>query len=112
MIYERDIREQIAAVLKRDVSLSAFERWLNAESFGMFSDKSAEEAIRLVASVNLLIGELHEDVIDDVVFRDELSALLNNIVVASVPLDQPSWSGSFSANRNHQWVLVSRPLAA
>ena len=71
----------MAAVIKRDVSLSAFERWLNSKSFGMFSDNSADEAIRLVASVNLLIGELHEDVIDDAAFMMELSSLLNNILV-------------------------------
>jgi hypothetical protein len=90
MIHEQDIRDKIAAVIRRDVSLSAFERWLNSNSFGMFGD-SPDASIRLVAAVNLLIAELHDDIIDERTFRSELGELLpRNFVIDVVePVGQP-----------------------
>jgi len=78
MIHAHEVRERAASFLRRDISLSSFERWLAAESQNMFSD-SADEAIRLVAAISLLVSELHDEVIDYKQFRSELLPLINNI---------------------------------
>ena len=113
MIHERDIRERVAALLMDKLSLAAFEQWIGAESWGMFSD-SSEEAVRLVAQVNLLVSEFHDDVIDDHEFRHLLSRLLNDIVDSIVVEDHPpampyvNWrsaSPSFWVQPSHRLVV-------
>ena len=110
MIQERSIRERIADVVIGKAPLSSFERWLRIESQAMFSEAPAE-AVRLVAAVNLLISELHDDVIDDEVFRHDMLALLSTIVV-SAPVQAASWGlGRFSASPS-LLLAVRQPLAA
>src|SRR5688572_6263349 len=79
MIHEREVREKIAALLARQISLSAFERWLGSESWNMFND--SQDAVPVVASVNMLVHELHDAIISDEQFHGELASLLNNVVV-------------------------------
>ena len=85
MIQERDIREHLAAVIRREVSLAVFERWLASESWNMFND-SSHEAIELVASIHAVLSQRDDDVYSASELRLQLSALLNNITV-SVRID-------------------------
>ncbi len=78
MIQERDIRDQLAALIRREVSLSAFERWLASESWNMFNEGSLE-VIELIAAINLLVSEFHDSVINDKQFSVELLSLLNHV---------------------------------
>ncbi len=80
----------------------------------MFSD--SPNAVDFVASINLLVSELHDEVIDQRVFRLELSSLLNNIVISDqidVPQVQDPKLGRLNA-RSAQWIRLSfaRPVAA
>jgi len=105
MIQERDIRDKITALLARQVSLSVFEQWLGSESWNMFND--SPNAVHLVAAVNMLVSELHDDVISSEQFRSELADLLNNIDV-SEPIDNPAPSLDVRFSRwQDRWVVLS-----
>ena len=80
MIQHEDIRERIADLLARKVSLVEFDRSLNRDSWGMFSDGSDQSAINLLASANLLVSELYEGIIEDAQFRQELASMLGHVV--------------------------------
>ena len=83
MIHERDIRERLAEVIRRNVSLATFERWLSSESWNMFSDSSSPEAIELVSSIHLLLSQRDDNALDAAGLRSAFLSLLNNIVVSA-----------------------------
>ncbi len=86
MIHERDIRERLAAVVERRLSVGAFEQWLDAESWDMFVD-SSRDAIDLVSAIQLLLYDYYEERIDEETFVSGLARLLNNIrEVVRVPV--------------------------
>lgn len=74
MLTDHDIRERIAALLARRMSLSAFEHWIGTESWDMFNGNP--QVVPLVTAVNLLVTELHSDIIAPDEFRAELTRLL------------------------------------
>jgi hypothetical protein len=80
MIQQQDLREQIASLLNGDVSLAAFERWLGSRSWNMFNEDSPD-VVRMIAATNLRVSELHDRIIDDREFLNELRSLLNYPVV-------------------------------
>lgn len=106
MIDEVEVRAQIASLIAQKISLATFERWLASKSWGMFSDGSANEAIRLVAAVNLAVSELHDDVIDVREFRRELLSMLGEIKV-SRPLDARYALGSFGVSPANRRLVIS-----
>ena len=82
MIYERDVRAKIAAVLANEISIGDFARWIMSSSWNMHHDSSAD-AIALVSDVHLLLAERDDFSIDDDGFRLGLASLANNIVVSA-----------------------------
>lgn len=104
MIQERDIKDKIAALLEQKVSLSAFEQWLGSESWDMFNE--SPEAVPLVAAVNMLVAELHDDVIGSEQFGSELADLVNKNVV-SEPIDNPAPYRDVRFSWQDRWVVVS-----
>lgn len=85
MIHEREVRSKIAAVLRNEISLVDFERWIMSNSWNMHKDSSAS-AVNLASEIHLLLAERDDSQIDDRAFLRELALLLNNIVVAQ-PVD-------------------------
>ena len=75
----------MAAVLRNEISIVDFVRWIMSNSWNMHQD-SSHSAINLVSHIHLLLAERDEFLLDDSAFRLELSSLLNNIVV-SQPID-------------------------
>lgn len=79
MFSEHDLREQLAAYVAREISLASLERWLNAASPLPLVVDNSDAAFRLLASVNLLVSERHDNIIGADDLREELSVLLNNV---------------------------------
>lgn len=103
MIREENVRNKLAALWRREISLEQFEDWLAQASWAMHNDSNAE-AIDLVSSVHLLLSERDDRVIDEVELRHQFMGLLNDIVVrepvdarppsyyaSNVSVFQPSW---------------------
>jgi hypothetical protein len=84
MIHERDVRLKIAAVLRSEISIEDFARWIMSNSWNMQKD-SSERAVDLVSSIHLLLAERDEGVYSPEEFRRELASLLDKIII-SVPL--------------------------
>jgi hypothetical protein len=80
MIQDNDIREQIAAVLRRDISVGLLEKAVNAASREMFSQGNAA-LVDLISSIHLSLGDYYDDRIDESEFRKELSSLMDYIVI-------------------------------
>lgn len=80
MLQEKSIREHIASYLRGDASVADLDRCVSAASREMFKSGSAD-VIDLVASVQLLLSELYDDVLNEGGFRDELTAVLNTITL-------------------------------
>ncbi len=87
MIQAKDIRDQLIALLRRDISVAMFERWMDSESFNMFNEAD-ENAIDLVSSFHVLLGDYYDDRISVSEFRAYLQSLVDNIVVCA-PVDLP-----------------------
>jgi hypothetical protein len=75
MIYERDVREKIAAVLANEISIGDFARWIMSNSWNMHKD-SSDDAIALVSDVHLLLAERDDFSLNDDEFVSGLSALV------------------------------------
>ena len=113
MIQERDVRAKIAAVLRNEISIIDFARWIMSNSWNMHQDSSAS-AIELVSDIHLLLAERDDFSLDDTAFRRELLALNNSIVVSNpvdidlrIALARPYFTSS------GPWRLpVVRPAAA
>lgn len=97
MNQERAVRDDIRALIRGDVSLAAFERSIGLKSQCMFRDGSSEGDIRLIAAANLLISELHDNIINLQEFRDEVAALINAAIEA-VPVQRVRIWDSLSRN--------------
>ena len=89
MIHARDIRTNIDAVLRNEMSLEDLSRWIMANSWNMHRD-SSPEAVNLASILHLLLAE-RETPDQDVEFRASLGELLNDIVV-SAPVDTAAQS--------------------
>lgn len=61
--------------------MAAFGEWLSSESWNMFED-SSEDAIRLVAAINIRVDSYEAGMLDAARLRAELSGLLNNVLVS------------------------------
>lgn len=59
MIQENDVRSRIAALLRNEVSIPDFSRWIADQSWNMHKD-SGPVAIDLVSDIQSLIAE-HDD---------------------------------------------------
>lgn len=75
MIQERDVLDKIAAVLRSEMSIVDFARWIMANSWNMHQDSSAD-AIELVQSIHLLLAERDDSSISDNSFVSELASLI------------------------------------
>jgi hypothetical protein len=112
MVQEHDIREQLSAFVAREISLASFERWLNASSQQMFRDDDVE-AIKLIASINSLVSERHDQIISDAELREAFVSILNNIIVSRpVDLHQYRPMGHFAASSENLSVPVPLPVVA
>lgn len=78
MVNEQELRREIAAYVAREISLASLERWLHSVHSQLVVD-SNDAAFVLLASVNLLVSERHDNVISGDELRDEFASLLNNI---------------------------------
>lgn len=90
------------------MSLSSLERWINSSSQRLVIDRE-DNGMKLVASLNMLISELHDDIISDRAFRTELARLRgevrfsitvrierNRVVQEELPEAFASVSGSYA----------------
>ena len=75
------MKEKIAAVLRSELSVMDFARWIMSNSWNMHKD-SSPDAVALVSRIHLLLAERDEQAIDDVRFIHELRSLQ-----ASLPED-------------------------
>jgi hypothetical protein len=75
MIHARDVRAQIAAVLRNEISIEDFARWIMSTSWNMHKD-SSEEAVDLVSSIHLLLAERSDGVDSQDDLRREFEVLL------------------------------------
>jgi hypothetical protein len=87
MIQEREIRERLASLLFGKLSLAAFGEWLASESWNMFADNSSNDAISLVAAINIRIDAYDERALSRADLERELLGLLNDAVI-SVQFDE------------------------
>jgi hypothetical protein len=112
MIHVHDVRAKIAAVLRNEISIEDFARWIMSNSWNVHKD-SSKEAVDLVSSIHLLLAERDDEFYSRDEFRIELSHLLNNIVV-SAPIDLPAASpqSRFSASSAYLWPRIPQPVAA
>lgn len=76
MIHERDVRAKIAAVLRNEISVVDFARWIMSNSWNMHKDSSSE-AVDLVSNIHLLLAERH-DAQSDEAFLQELAVIAGN----------------------------------
>ena len=111
-----DIRQKIASTLRREISVAELERWLDSESRDMFNDGDAD-AVELVSSVHLLLGDYYDDRLNEAAFRAGLASLLRNAFIHlnvysdSEPVVRPvsqiiSFSNSFQVP-SFEWVVRS-----
>ena len=114
MVQEREVRERIALVLSGELSLAAFGEWLASESWNMFADNSVNEAIGLVAAINIRIDAYDDGALDAVSLRKELGSLLNDIVVSSpVDVSEALVNARPHFSNSRDWVRPQlRPVAA
>lgn len=115
MIYERDVRAKIAAVLANEISIGDFARWIMSNSWNMHKD-SSPDAVALVSDVHLLLAERDDFSRDDDGFRNGLSSLANNIIVSS-PVDVVGASvqakcGFFTVHPSQQQLVLLKAVAA
>ena len=71
MVQEHEIRAQLARYLSGEVSLGAFERWLNSARLPVVVDAN-DEAFKLVARIDLMLSERHDHIITEAEFREGL----------------------------------------
>src|SRR5690242_16649847 len=100
MIVESEVRQKLADFLGDRVSLQDFEDWLVSNSWNMHRDSSAS-AQNLVSDIELLLSEYSSEhrVYDEL--QNELSRLLDSIVVAVRIANsevKPARPSSFRAN--------------
>lgn len=86
---ENLIRNQIAAVLRRDISVSKLERWLDSEAREILLSAD-ESAVDLMSSIHLLLSDYYDERIDENEFRRQLAELQNHQAVKSVHLSVDS----------------------
>ena len=112
MIHEAEIRQQLAAVVSKRLSMVAFERWLAEHARHMHIDSSSD-AVDLVSLIQALLSERDDDIHSDNDLRAEFSSLLNNIVV-SEPVNLPAYRpiGRFVASAVSQLVPVPQRVVA
>lgn len=79
MIEESEVREKLAAVVRDQLSLEDFERWLMPESWSMHND-SSPGAVDLVSSIHILLSERDDGLLHESTLRGEFSRLLDNVV--------------------------------
>jgi hypothetical protein len=86
MVHVRDVKVKIAAVLRNEISIEDFARWIMSNSWNMHKD-SSDVAVDLVSNIHLLLAERNAASNDDD-FRNELSALLDepNIIRISISI--------------------------
>ena len=77
MIHVRDVRAKIAAVLRNEISVEDFARWIMANSWNMHKD-SSKVAVDLVSSVHLLLAERSDRECSPSELRRELETLLSD----------------------------------
>jgi len=109
MIHASEVKQKLASVSRGELSLNAFENWLEPYVWDMDQD-SSPDALDLVYSIQLLFSERNNRRLDASQIRARLAALLNNAVLsvqfdanlkpAAQPLD------AFSAKR---LFVSSRP---
>jgi hypothetical protein len=85
MINENDVRNRISELLKSEISIADFARWIMSNSWNMHQDSSAD-AVSLVSEIHSLLAERDDFLLNDAEFIHELSTLSNTVVVA-VPVD-------------------------
>ena len=110
MIKVRDARAQIAAVLRNELQVEDFARWVMANSWNVHRDSSAE-AVDLVSSIHLLLAERAKPD-DDAEFRTALAELLNDIVVSQA-VDVPVAKVHMRPSNASRWIPSQvQPAAA
>lgn len=78
MIQESEVRDRLARVVQGELSLFAFENWIEGESWSMHSD-SSPQAVDLVSSIHLLLSERDDGLIDERQLRHEFLELLTHV---------------------------------
>lgn len=73
----------MARVVQGELSLAAFEDWIDDETWNMHSE-SSPRAADLVSSIHLLLSERDDAVIDENDLQREFEKLLNNVDEAVV----------------------------
>lgn len=80
MIDEADVRNRLAEVASRGLSLGDFEEWIELNSWNMHAD-SSPEAVHLVSSIHLLLSEYGRGDRDESDILREFVALLDNVTL-------------------------------
>lgn len=114
MIHERDVRAKIAAVLRNEISIEDFARWIMANSWNMHKD-SSRAAVELVSNIHLLMAERQDNMYGSDEFRHELSLLLNNIsesiVINEEAVSIPQVEIKLRSASPACWVRPAHPLS-
>jgi hypothetical protein len=105
MVNEHELRDRLSAYVAREISLASLERWLRSADLHPIVDGD-DAAFRMLASVNLLVSERHDDIISADELREEFSLLLNRIVI-SRPIDNPSAHIDVRFSSTAQWLVLS-----
>jgi hypothetical protein len=119
MIHEHEIRRNLALMLSGDLPLAVFGEWLASESWNMFADGS-DEAIALVAAINIRLDAFSDGLINWARLRRELLSLVNDAVMeiqfsldlqpAEQPISVANPSRMFASPHRFEQVSVLRPV--
>jgi ribosomal protein RSM22 (predicted rRNA methylase) len=88
MIQEQEIRTKVEALLRREISIPDFSRWIVDRSWNMHRD-SSQPAIDLASDVQILLAERNDRSLTDDDFLREIDELVAPI----------QWSVSVTSNR-------------
>jgi hypothetical protein len=77
MIAERQIREQLARYLRRELSLDEFEDWVVQRSWNMHLD-SGDDAQKLASAIELRLAEYSSGHFDEDSLRKDLLPFVTN----------------------------------
>jgi hypothetical protein len=87
MISEYDIRQKMADVLSREISIPDFVRWILLNDWNMHQDSSFR-AVDLVSEIHLLLDQRDEFLLDDAAFIRELDTLNKSLDIKIVNVSQ------------------------
>lgn len=117
MVVEAEVRENVIAVLRNELSLSDFEDWLVQHSWNMHQD-SAPSAQELVSAIELALFEHSSGHLAEAELRAELLSLASHVSVSiaigaqRIQEIQPARSPASAANSYQLDVRLPVPLPA